>query len=149
MAEPWVVAGVRASCLTIPLGSLTVIKAWLHTSGEQGQRLVRKRGILQGKSFSLTQYGGAKVVAYCMGPYLTSSYPITLVLHSSTSFLLGILLFCRLQYVLPSTPLTFVFTISNSCHSYSCAFPPLPTSLPPSSMNAFFLSKPYLYLLII
>lgn len=34
-------------------------------------------------------------------------------------------------------------------HRCSCSFPPPPASLPPSSMNAFFLSKPDPYLLII
>ena len=38
----WVAAGVGGSCPILPLDSLTVTKAWLHTVG-QGQRLVEKK----------------------------------------------------------------------------------------------------------
>lgn len=135
------VAGVGASCLTIPLGSLTVIKAWLHTSAEQGRTMTgEKEGILQAKSFSLTQYGGAEVLAYCMGLYLTpiSHHHGSSTLPSPSSWEFS----TSVGHSTFSHPPHFPFYVhnfqflNNRC---SCSFPPPPTSLPPSSMNALFI----------
>ena len=49
VAEP---AYNGSSCPTLPLGSRTAIRAWLHTTAGQGQRLDgEKEGILQQPSF--------------------------------------------------------------------------------------------------
>lgn len=73
--EPWVLAGLGTSCLTLPLGSLAVIKAGLHTTAGQGQRLAgEKEGILRGKSFSLPSREGQELL-------LTMQVPIPPPFH--------------------------------------------------------------------
>lgn len=150
MLEPWVLAGSGTSCLTLPLGSPAVIKARLYTTAGQGQRLAGgKEGILQGKSFSLPSRERQGLLLTMQAPipppfHISSLHFPTLPSPSSwkcpTSVGHSILPVHRFPFL--CSHLQFLN------HPCSCSFPPL-ASIPPSSVSALFLSRPYPYLQII